>query len=85
MVLAVASRLMPSGGRLTRVLAERQHETSQITLRFTVLLLVLLLAVTERFHLDAVLGAFVAGMVLGAGPGRARRCSPSWCCRPWPW
>ncbi|WP_433504595.1 cation:proton antiporter [Pseudonocardia halophobica] len=69
-LLAVASRVMRPGGRLARVFDERQHETNQITLRFTVLLLVLLLAVTERFHLDAVLGAFVAGMVLRrwAGP-----------------
>jgi Kef-type K+ transport system membrane component KefB len=70
MLLAVSSRVMRPGGRLVAVFTERQHETSQITLRFTVLLLVLLLAVTERFHLDAVLGAFVAGMVLRrwAGP-----------------
>lgn len=66
--LGVASRVQRGGNRLTRTLtrvfAERQHETNQITLRFTVLLLVLLLAVTDQFHLDAVLGAFVAGMVL---------------------
>jgi Kef-type K+ transport system membrane component KefB len=69
-LLGVASRVMRPGNRLATVFVERQHETSQITLRFTVLLLVLLLAVTERFHLDAVLGAFVAGMVLRrwAGP-----------------
>ncbi|GAY10283.1 cation:proton antiporter [Pseudonocardia sp. N23] len=64
-LLSRASRMLKAGrGRLADVFLERQHETSQITLRFTVLLLVLLLAVTERFHLDAVLGAFVAGMVL---------------------
>ncbi|WP_181781568.1 cation:proton antiporter [Pseudonocardia pini] len=69
-LLGLASRVLRPGSRLSDVFAERQHETSQITLRFTVLLLVLLLAVTERFHLDAVLGAFVAGMVLRrwAGP-----------------
>jgi Kef-type K+ transport system membrane component KefB len=63
-LLALATRVLRPGGRLASVFVERQHETSQIQLRFTVLLLVLLLAVTERFHLDAVLGAFVAGMVL---------------------
>ncbi|ODU03571.1 MAG: sodium:proton exchanger [Pseudonocardia sp. SCN 72-86] len=63
-LLSVAARMMRPGGRLMGVVQTRQHETSQITLRLTVLLLVLLLAVTERFHLDAVLGAFVAGMVL---------------------
>ena len=36
----------------------------------TVLLLTLLLAVTEQFHLDAVLGAFLAGMVLRRWAGR---------------
>jgi Kef-type K+ transport system membrane component KefB len=58
-------------GRLRRILEEGQHETTQVTVRGTVLLLTLLLAVTEQFHLDAVLGAFLAGMVLrrwaGAG------------------
>lgn len=70
-LLGLGARLLRPGSRVRSVLVERQHETSQIQLRFTVLLLVLLLAVTERFHLDAVLGAFVAGMVLrrwaGAG------------------
>ncbi|RTL70821.1 MAG: sodium:proton exchanger [Pseudonocardiaceae bacterium] len=63
-LLSLAARTMRPGGRMVGVLRDHQHETSQITLRLTVLLLVLLLAVTERFHLDAVLGAFVAGMVL---------------------
>lgn len=63
-LLSVAPRILRDGGRLTRVIAEGQHETTQTTLRCTVLLLVLLLAVTDQFHLDAVLGAFVAGMVL---------------------
>lgn len=51
-------------GRVWRVIEQGQHETTQTTVRCTVLLLVLLLAVTEQFHLDAVLGAFVAGLVL---------------------
>ncbi|GAA4844734.1 cation:proton antiporter [Pseudonocardia benzenivorans] len=72
-LLGVAARVLRPGGRLDDIISERQHETSQITLRFTVLLLVLLLAVTERFHLDAVLGAFVAGMVLRRWAGRNAR------------
>jgi Kef-type K+ transport system membrane component KefB len=68
---AVPRVLRRAGGHVIRVVAERQHETSQLTLRATVLLLVLLLAVTDEVRLDAVLGAFVAGMVLrrwaGAG------------------
>jgi len=51
-------------GRLRTFIEEGEHETTQITVRGTVLLLVLLLAVAEQFHLDAVLGAFLAGMVL---------------------
>ncbi|WP_344421896.1 cation:proton antiporter [Pseudonocardia ailaonensis] len=71
-LLSLAGRVLHlGGGRLDRIFEERQHETSQITLRFTVLLLVLLLAVTERFHLDAVLGAFVAGMVLRRWAGNS--------------
>jgi Kef-type K+ transport system membrane component KefB len=63
-LLSAAPRLVRAGGRLARVIAEGQHETAQLTLRITVLLLVLLLTVAEQFRLDAVLGAFVAGMVL---------------------
>ncbi|MGQ0575799.1 MAG: cation:proton antiporter [Pseudonocardia sp.] len=71
-LLAVAVLALALGGsmRLVRrsgllaVIERGQHETTQTTLRLTVLLLLLLLAVTNRFHLDAVLGAFVAGMVL---------------------
>lgn len=50
--------------RIRRFIEEGEHETTQTTVRGTVLLLTLLLAVTEQFHLDAVLGAFLAGMVL---------------------
>ncbi|MDN5933712.1 MAG: cation:proton antiporter, partial [Pseudonocardia sp.] len=63
-LLSVVPRLVRDGGRLASVIAEGQHETTQTTLRVTVLLLVLLLAVTDEFHLDAVLGAFLAGMVV---------------------
>ena len=52
------------GTRFGRVLEEGQHETSQTTLRLTVLLLVALLYLSAEFGLDIVLGAFFAGMVL---------------------
>jgi Kef-type K+ transport system membrane component KefB len=64
LVLGLAARLVRPGGRLATVIRVGQDETSQITLRGTVLLLIALVAVTSRFHLDAVLGAFLAGMVL---------------------
>jgi Kef-type K+ transport system membrane component KefB len=69
-LLSVAPRIVRGGGRLARIVAEGQHETTQTTLRCTVLLLVLLLAVTDQFHLDAVLGAFLAGMVLRRWAGK---------------
>ena len=57
-------------GRIRTFIEEGEHETTQVTVRGTVLLLTLLLAVTEQFHLDAVLGAFLAGMVLRHWAGR---------------
>ena len=64
LLLALARRAIREGGRLATVITLGQHETAQITLRGTILLLVALIAVTDRFHLDAVLGAFLAGVVL---------------------
>ncbi|WP_448625916.1 cation:proton antiporter [Geodermatophilus sp. URMC 64] len=71
LVLGLARRLVRRGGRLAGVISRGQHETAQITLRGTILLLITLIALTDEFHLDAVLGAFLAGVVLRrwAGPG----------------
>ncbi|MET0764629.1 MAG: cation:proton antiporter [Blastococcus sp.] len=63
-LLSLGRRAVAHGGRLATAIARGQHETAQITLRGTILLLVVLIAVTDRFHLDAVLGAFLAGVVL---------------------
>jgi Kef-type K+ transport system membrane component KefB len=70
LVLGVARHAVRPGSRLATVIRLGQHETAQITLRGTVLLLIALIAVADRFHLDAVLGAFLAGVVLRrwAGP-----------------
>jgi Kef-type K+ transport system membrane component KefB len=62
--LSLGTRLVRPTGRLATVIALGQHETAQITLRGAILLLLALIAVTGRFHLDAVLGAFLAGVVL---------------------
>ncbi|WP_138759969.1 cation:proton antiporter [Modestobacter altitudinis] len=62
--LGVLRRGVHEGGRLAGVIAAGQNETAQITLRGTVVLLVTLIALTDQFHLDAVLGAFLAGVVL---------------------
>ena len=64
LLLSLAPHVVRSGGRLNTVISAGQDETTQTTLRGTILLLVLLIAITDRFHLDAVLGAFLAGMVL---------------------
>jgi Kef-type K+ transport system membrane component KefB len=71
LVLDLLRRGVREGGRLARVVAAGQDETAQITLRATVLLLVALIAVTDRVHLDAVLGAFLAGVVLRRWVGAA--------------
>ncbi|MBB3675185.1 cation:proton antiporter [Modestobacter versicolor] len=74
-VLAVALGLLRhgirEGSRLADVVRAGRNETAQITLRGTLLLLLVLVAVTDRFHLDAVLGAFLAGLVLRRWVGAA--------------
>ncbi len=62
-VLSFAPRLV-RGNRLGRILLEGEGSTAQTTVRWTVLLLLLLLAIAEEFGLDVVLGAFLAGIVL---------------------
>jgi Kef-type K+ transport system membrane component KefB len=62
-VLSQAPRLV-RGNRLGRILLEGEGATAQTTLRWTVLLLLLLLVIAEDFGLDVVLGAFLAGIVL---------------------
>ncbi len=64
LLLDLLRRGVPEGSRLAEVVRAGQHETAQITLRGTILLLLTLVAITDRFHLDAVLGAFLAGVVL---------------------
>ena len=66
-VLALGLAWLPRLARLDRFEAisrEREHETSQTTLRLTVMLLFGLLVFASDFGLDVVLGAFLAGVVL---------------------
>ena len=63
LVLSFAPRLV-RGNRLERILQEGEGSTAQTTIRWTVLLLLLLLVIAEEFGLDVVLGAFLAGIVL---------------------
>ena len=50
--------------RVRAIIAQGQRATAQTTLRWSVVLLLGLLALAERFGLDVVLGAVLAGMVL---------------------
>jgi Kef-type K+ transport system membrane component KefB len=63
LVLSLIPRLV-RGGRVQQLLAEQQGATAQTTLRWTVAMLLLLLLIANAFGLDAVLGAFLAGVVL---------------------
>jgi Kef-type K+ transport system membrane component KefB len=50
--------------KIQEILTEGEHETSQISLRWTIVLLFALLVIAADFGLDVVLGAFLAGVVL---------------------
>jgi len=50
--------------RVRAILRQGQRATAQTTLRWSVVLLLALLALAQRFGLDVVLGAVLAGMVL---------------------
>jgi Kef-type K+ transport system membrane component KefB len=66
-VLGIVLSVVPwlaNSGAVQRIIKEGQDATGQITLRWAVLLLFLLLAVASKFGLDVVLGAMLAGMVL---------------------
>jgi Kef-type K+ transport system membrane component KefB len=66
-VLAMLLAWLPSrlAGDKVRGILERGHQTSsQTALRFTMLLLITLLALAGRFGLDVVLGAFIAGIIV---------------------
>lgn len=62
-LLVWLTRLL-SNTHVAAIIGENRHATSQSTLRITVVLLVGLLLITQRFGVEAALGAFFAGMVL---------------------
>ncbi len=66
---AIALLLAVIGNRLAtervRKIFERGHNTSsQTALRFALLLIIVLLTIASEFGLDAVLGAFIAGVIV---------------------
>jgi Kef-type K+ transport system membrane component KefB len=66
-VIAILLTLLPriiSDTRLRALIRQGRRATSQTTLRWSIVLLLLLLVAAERFGLDVVLGAMLAGMVL---------------------
>ncbi len=50
--------------KITSIIIQGEHATSQTTLRWTIFLLFALLLIAADFGLDVVLGAFLAGVVL---------------------
>jgi Kef-type K+ transport system membrane component KefB len=66
-LLAIVLSVVPwfaKSAAVQRIIREGQDATGQITLRWAVVLLFVLLAVAAKFGLDVVLGAMLAGMVL---------------------
>ena len=66
-VAAAALTVLPriiGRARLQAVIRQGHRATAQTTLRWAVVLLLVLLVLAERFGLDVVLGAMLAGMVL---------------------
>ena len=66
-VIAIVLTLIPriiGPARVRAIFRQGRRATSQTTLRWSIVLLLLLLVAAERFGLDVVLGAMLAGMVL---------------------
>ena len=66
-VMAILLALLPriiGDARLRALIRQGRRATSQTTLRWSIVLLLLLLVAAERFGLDVVLGAMLAGVVL---------------------
>ncbi|MGO9505556.1 MAG: cation:proton antiporter [Streptosporangiaceae bacterium] len=62
-ILALLPRLFGEA-KLRQVIEQGRRATAQTTLRISIVLLLVLLVAAERFGLDVVLGAMLAGMVL---------------------
>jgi Kef-type K+ transport system membrane component KefB len=66
-VVALILATLPSrlaGDRIRAIMTRGHHTSSQTALRFTMLLLIGLLALAGTFGLDVVLGAFIAGVIV---------------------
>jgi Kef-type K+ transport system membrane component KefB len=66
-LMAILLTLVPriiGPARVRAIIHQGRRATSQTTLRWSIVLLLLLLVAAQRFGLDVVLGAMLAGMVL---------------------
>ena len=71
-VIAVGLAIIPKqlrSARLAALIKQGHHTSAQTAVRLTMLIVILLLAIADGFGLDAVLGAFAAGVIV-------RRISP---------
>ena len=71
-VIAVGLAIIPRqlrSARLAALIKQGHHTSAQTAVRLTMLIVILLLAIADGFGLDAVLGAFAAGVIV-------RRISP---------
>ncbi len=69
-VLAMRTQRLVDGTRIGEIILQREHETSQTTLRIAIAVLFGFLLLSTDFGFDNVLGAFVAGVILRAwSPG----------------
>jgi Kef-type K+ transport system membrane component KefB len=75
-VLGIALTRHTQSMAISKVLLRLQDSTAQIRVRGAMLLLVLLSVAAEQFGLEAILGAFVAGAVLGVIDRDATRTHP---------
>lgn len=62
-VLALLWALRPRPPWFSRVIAQTLHSSEQFAVRFVMLLLAAMLALSQAFGLDTLLGAFAAGLI----------------------
>ncbi len=62
---AAAIALWPSPPRVLALIGRTMESTSQLPVRIAILVLMLLVALANKFGLDMILGAFASGMVVG--------------------
>jgi Kef-type K+ transport system membrane component KefB len=72
LVLALVLKHLWRMNWMSRVLAESDEDTSQLRVRGAFVILLAFTALAHRFGVDALLGAFIGGMVLGISDGDNR-------------